>query len=82
MEAMSLEEFAEYIRRILKSGDIDKAIKEIELLNLSEDEQNKLFFILRTNGYDSKTGNYIFVESDNKAFLDLVSSVQSKVSKG
>ena len=82
METMSLEDFEEYIRSLLKDGDIEKAVREIQNAGLNEDELNQLFMWLHTDGYDAKTGRWKLLESNNAAFLNLVNQVRAKLEEG
>lgn len=79
MRTMGLEEFEEYIRSLIRNGDIEKAVKEIQNAQLSEEDLTQLFMWLHTDGYDSKTGRWKLEESSNVAFLNLVKQVQAKV---
>lgn len=68
--------FSNELRRLLNSQRIAEVINRIRQANLSQQELDFLFECLHTSGYDETTDSFIHCESDNSAFLYLVSMVE------
>lgn len=79
MDKRSLSVFAEELRKEIKKGNLNNAVEMIGRKNLSDEELEFVLMCLRMNGYDAKAGRFLLLESDNSAFLKLVSDVEKAI---
>lgn len=81
MNKKNLYLFSLEIKKLINSKEIVDAEKMLLQAKLSQEEIEFIEKCLCTNGYDPKSDKFLLCESDNSAFLKLVSAVMNKVSK-
>lgn len=80
MDKVRLYKFSIELKKLLSDGSVQETERKLKEAGLNNNEINFVFQCLRSNGYDPITDQFILFESDNSAFLNLVSIVQSKLS--
>lgn len=81
MDKRKLSAFSIELRKMMVEDNMEAVIQRVKQANLTTDEYDFVFMCLNSNGYDPVSDMFVINESDNSAFLSMVSFLQAATNR-